>query len=60
MKSQITRDQLGRIYIETENGDVTVIPSDFSTEEIMIEAATLHRYSETSDSLNDWESKLIG
>jgi hypothetical protein len=59
MKSQITRDLEGRIEITTESGHFTVIPSDFSREEILAEAYTLHSYSESSDNWKDWVSCLV-
>jgi hypothetical protein len=59
MKSEITRDQSGRINITTESGHFTVIPSDFSEEEILAEACSLHSYSASSDKWTDWVKKLI-
>ena len=59
MKSQITRDQDGRIEITTESGHFTVIPSDFSREEILAEAYTLYSYSESSDNWSEWVLRLV-
>ncbi len=59
MKSQITRDQNGRIEITTESGHFTVIPSDFSREEILAEAYTLYSYSDSSDNWSDWVASLV-
>jgi hypothetical protein len=59
MKSQITRDQSGRIEITTESGHFTVIPSDFSREEILAEAYTIYSYSESSDNWKDWVARLV-
>ena len=59
MESEITRDQDGRIEITTESGHFTVIPSDFSREEILAEAYTLYSYSESSDNWSEWVSHLF-
>ena len=59
MESEITRDQDGRIEITTESGHFTVIPSDFSREEILAEAYTLYSYSESSDNWSEWVSHLV-
>ena len=59
MESEITRDKDGRIEITTESGHFTVIPSDFSREEILAEAYTLYSYSESSDNWSEWVSHLF-
>jgi hypothetical protein len=58
MKSTITKDQSGRLHIETDTGYFTVIPADFDKQDVLIEASSLHDYSESADTFSDWVKYL--
>ena len=55
----IIKDQEGRTHVTTESGHYTVIPADFSREEILAEAYTLYVESGSSDQWGAWVDQLV-
>ena len=54
----ITRDDLGRLCIDTDCGFYTVMTADSTREEILAELGTLHTYCETETPYRVWLDAL--